>query len=157
MEGFFMDVTPLRCYGPLDDIHAFKPGPLDGRLEIGEKSKSQTEQDQVNRQVFFPVRRYYSQPGASGCEQLLAENNVVSSCIVVGKQSRFVLPQTLACGKKYNGCRKLRLPLYSPKISCLEDKTIVFHPQLTQHTQSLYISDKTPIIGHYFLKNKTWE
>lgn len=56
---------PLRSVdnGPIDGFHAFKKGPLDGSIELGEK-KSHREQDQVNREV-VPVRRC-SWPGTAG-------------------------------------------------------------------------------------------
>ena len=44
LEGFFWDAPQLRRYGPLDGLHAFKTGPLDDPLELGE-NKSHTEQD----------------------------------------------------------------------------------------------------------------
>ena len=40
LEGFFWAAPQLHRYGPLDGLHAFKNGPLDAPLELGEKKKS---------------------------------------------------------------------------------------------------------------------
>ncbi len=39
LGGFSWDAQQLRRFGPFDDFHAFKMGPLDDPLELGEKKK----------------------------------------------------------------------------------------------------------------------
>ena len=39
LEGFFWDAPQLCRYGPRDGLHAFKTGPVDDPLELGEKKK----------------------------------------------------------------------------------------------------------------------
>ena len=65
LEGFFWDATQLHHYSPLGGLHAFKTGPLMIHWAWG-KEKSNTEQDQVNREV-VPVRLCSSPPGTAGC------------------------------------------------------------------------------------------
>ena len=44
-------ILGCRHYSSLDELHAFKTGPLDDPLELMEKKKSHTDQDEVNRDV----------------------------------------------------------------------------------------------------------
>ena len=86
LEGFFWDAPQLCCYGPLDGLHAFKMGPLDDPLELGEKKK-------VTRSKVKWIGRLFQHGDGLLGQELLDAQGVVSRCIVVVKQPWFVLPQ----------------------------------------------------------------
>lgn len=65
------------------------------------------------------------------CQKLPDTQGVMSRCIVVVKQSRFVLPQKHVGKKKCSGCRKLTLFIYS------QDMLESVYPSFTHSTPSL--------------------
>lgn len=86
LEGFFFDAPQLCLYALLDDLHAFRTGFLDDPFEIGEKKK-------VTRSKIKQVGRLFKYGDVLLGQELSDSQDAVSSCIVMAKRTRFVLPQ----------------------------------------------------------------
>ena len=86
LEWFFWAAPQLHRYGPLDGLHAFKTGPLDDPLELGEKKK-------VARSKIRWIGRLFQYGDVLLGQELPDAQGIVIRCIVVVKQPGLVLPQ----------------------------------------------------------------
>lgn len=89
LERFFLDAPQLCRDGTLGDLNAFKMAPLDDPLELGGEKK-------ITRSKIRRIRMLFKYSDVLLGQELPDAQGVVSTCIVVVKQPRFILP----CEKK---------------------------------------------------------
>ena len=113
-----MPLSSGRHYGLLDGLYTFKMGPLDDPIELGEKNK-------VARSKIRWIGRLFQYGDVLLRQELPDAQGIVSRCIVVVKQPRFVLPQLSSLLAHWANPQDLFVTLLIDRLALWQELTVV--------------------------------